>query len=315
MQIIIFAQNKKMMSAPIIIFAYNRPQHTEKVIKSLLLNKEAKDSDLIVYCDGAKNEEDTAKVAEVRNLVNKITGFKKITSVFRDKNIGLAKNIIDGVTKVFETYDTAIVLEDDLVVTPLFLKYMNSALKFYEKSDVQSVSGYTPPVTIPDNYNFTTYSIMRNCSWGWATWKDRWMNTDWEVKDFKDFISNSKLRKEFNQSGSDLCTMLLKQQTGVINSWSIRFCYSGYKKKLKTIYPVLSLVVNNGADGSGTNIKSTSKYQSDLFLDDELTNFNFVSDTTVNPIILKSFRKTYNCSIVRRIINYCKLKKYLNSHQ
>ncbi|MBQ3655730.1 MAG: glycosyltransferase family 2 protein [Bacteroidales bacterium] len=296
---------------PVIIFAYNRKSHLEKLIKSLLLNAEASETDLIIFCDGQKIGTKDPKVEEVKNFINTIIGFKSVKKVFRDKNIGLANNIISGLDEVFSAFDRAIVLEDDLITTPGFLNYMNKALDYYADKNVFSVAGYTPRIQLPENYNFTTYPIMRNCSWGWATWKDRWQKVDFKVSDFSTFIADKKQRKKFNEAGSDLWAMLLKQQLGEINSWSIRFCYSGFKAKMPTMYPTKSFVINNGADGSGTHVGQTSKYDTEISFEKE--DFNFCPSTEVDKKILKNFKTIYDCSLFRQVINYYKLKRYLKS--
>ncbi|MCR5455958.1 MAG: glycosyltransferase [Bacteroidales bacterium] len=288
------------MHPPIIIFAYNRPKHLKRLVDSLLSNAECADTDLIIYADGAKTAGDT-NVVEVAKVINQITGFKQVTPIFRDKNIGLAANIIDGVTSTINTYGTAIVLEDDLLVTPHFIKYMREALIYYKDKKIFSIAGYTPKVDLPADYHCDTYAIMRNCSWGWATWQDRWALVDWEVKDFAQFFADSKAVSEFNKAGNDLSTMLLKQQKGQIGSWSIRFCYTSFRSQMPTIYPVKSFVTNGGADGTGSNIGNTSKYQTMTM--DSYKEMRFCDNLDTNPHILKSFRRTYDTSLQRRIIN------------
>ncbi|MBR4677281.1 MAG: glycosyltransferase [Bacteroidales bacterium] len=297
------------MLAPIVIFAFNRKAHLEKLVKSLLLNREVSETDLFVFCDGKRSENDKTEVDNVKTFVQEISGFKSVKKIFREKNIGLANNIISGLNEVFSTYDRAIVLEDDLIVAPNFLNYMNSALDFYADKNVFSVAGYTPKIQLPENYEFTTYPIMRNCSWGWATWKDRWQKVDFSVSDFSTFIADKNQRKKFNASGSDLWAMLLKQQLGEINSWSIRFCYSGFKADMPTMYPTKSFVINNGADGSGTHVGQTSKYDTEISF--EKDDFNFCPSTKIDKKILKNFKTVYDCSLFRQLINYCKLKQYL----
>ncbi len=299
------------MFAPVVIFAFQRPEHLEKLVKSLLLNKEASQTDLILFCDGKKSESQMVNIEKIKDFSNRISGFKSVKNVFRPENFGLAKNIISGLNEVFSEYSSVIVLEEDLIVTQNFLNYMNSALNFYKDKNVFSVAGYTPNVELPENYEFTTFPILRNCSWGWATWKDRWQKVDFEVSDFKEFIRDKNQRESFNASGSDLTMMLLKQQLGIINSWSIRFCYSGFKAGMPTIYPKKSFVINNGADGSGTNVGSTEKYDTEIF--ENVTDFNFSSDLSINEKILHSFKKAYDCSLFRRVINYWKLNRYLKS--
>jgi hypothetical protein len=298
------------MPAPVVIFAFNRKAHLEKLVKSLLLNREASETLLFVFCDGQKLPKDS-KVEETQDFVKEISGFKSVKKVFRKENIGLARNIISGLNEVFSEYDRAIVLEDDLIVAPGFLDYMNKALDFYADKKVFSIAGYTPNIQLPGNYAFSTYPVMRNCSWGWATWKDRWQKVDFEVSDFSTFIADKKQRAKFNEAGSDLWAMLLKQQKGEINSWSIRFCYSGFKAEMPTMYPTKSFVMNNGADGSGTHVGQTSKYDTEIAFENP-ADFNFCTDFSVNPEIVKKFKKVYDCSILRRCINYWKLRRHLS---
>lgn len=295
------------MDTPIIIFAYNRPAHLQRLIDSLHQNPECTDTDLYVYADGAKTDGD-ANVDAVRDVINKIERFKSVTPIFRDKNIGLANNIIDGVTSTINQHGAAIVLEDDLVVTPHFIKYMQAALNHYKDTNAFSIAGYTPPVDIPNDYQYDTYAMMRNCSWGWATWQDRWNKVDWDVKDFAEFFADDNAVNNFNAAGNDLSTMLLKQQKGQIGSWSIRFCYASFRLQMPTIYPVKSFVINGGADGSGSNVGNTSKYQTITM--DTLNEIRFCDDLLPHPEILKSFRKTYDTSLQRRIINWWKRRQW-----
>ena len=291
------------MDTPIIIFAYNRPAHLQRLIESLRKNPECTDTDLYVYADGAKIDGD-ADVEAVKGIINKIEGFRSVTQIFRDKNIGLANNIIDGVTSTINQHGAAIVLEDDLVVTPYFIKYMQAALNHYKDTNAFSIAGYTPPVDIPNDYKYDTYAVMRNCSWGWATWQDRWNRVDWDVKDFAEFFADDNAVNDFNKAGNDLSTMLLKQQKGQIGSWSIRFCYSAYRLQMPTIYPVKSFVINGGTDGSGSNIGNTSKYKTVTM--DYLNELRFCDSLLPHPEIVQSFRKTYDTSLQRSIINWWK---------
>lgn len=291
------------MDTPIIIFAYNRPAHLKRLIDSLRRNPECADADLYVFADGAKADDD-ADVSAVREIIHKIDGFRTVTPTFREKNIGLAANIIDGVSSTINRHGTAIVLEDDLVVTPHFIKYMRAALNHYKDSNAFSIAGYSPRIDVPTDYKYDTYAIMRNCSWGWATWQDRWNQVNWDVKDFAEFFADNEAVKKFNQAGNDLSTMLLKQQKGQIGSWSIRFCYAAFRLQMPTIYPVRSLVTNGGADGSGSNVGSTSKYNTSTF--ETLGEIHFCDNLDINPLILKSFRKTYDTSLQRKVINWWK---------
>ena len=300
------------MNPPVIIFAYNRAKHLKRLINSLLQNAESSETNVVIFADGAKNQGDE-KVAEVAETIREISGFKSIRAVFRNTNIGLAKNIINGVSSIFEEFEEAIVLEDDLVVTPYFLRYMKTALDYYKDTNAFSIAGYTPRIALPNGYKYDTYPITRNCSWGWGTWKNRWELVDWQTKDFDSFFADNNAVKQFNIAGNDLSTMLLKQVEGKINSWSIRFCYAGFKAGMPTIYPTRSYVLNGGADGSGTNVGSTTRYET--VTAEGKNDIIFCNTTDCNEIILKSFRETYNTSIFRSLINWTKRKIWQLKHR
>ena len=221
-----------MVLAPIILFVYNRPWHTRQTIEALQKNELAKESELYIFSDGPKTENDE-KVNEVRKYIKTISGFKSITISEKEKNCGLANSVIAGVTEIINKFGKVIVIEDDLVTSKYFLKFINEALDFFEKDErIFSVSGYTFPaktMKIPKNYKHDIYLAYRHGAWGWGTWKNRWESVDWELSDFKEFCENPKLQKAFNCGGADMSGMLKAQMEGKIDSWAIRFDYSLFK--------------------------------------------------------------------------------------
>ncbi|WP_282036244.1 glycosyltransferase [Saccharicrinis aurantiacus] len=293
--------------APIALFTYNRLDHTKKTIEALANNKNALKSSLFIFSDGAKTESDIPLIKKLHNYLNTVTGFKDVKLIISDTNKGLAHSIIEGVTSIFKTHNEVIVLEDDLVTTPGFINFMNKALQFYNPNKIWSIAGYTPPIKLETDYSFDSYLAPRNCSWGWATWKKNWLNTDWDINDFKSFIESKEKQILFNAGGNDLTTMLLKQQQKVINSWSIRFNYGGFKAQKPSVYPSKSLINNIGIDGSGTHMKKTSRYNSELENVSEL-NYNFCPDNLSNPIIQSRFKRFYDTSLQRKLINWFKIK-------
>lgn len=251
-----------MNLAPIILFVYNRPNHTLKTLTALQNNVLAIDSELYIFSDGPKTDLDQVAVNKVRAIINSPLSFKKTTVFLNDKNKGLANSVIDGVTKIITTHNNVIVVEDDIITQPSFLTFCNNALQYYEdKKDIFSISGYSFPIEIPENYTKDIYTAKRASSWGWCTWKDRWDKNDWSVRDFNDFIHDSKGVSAFNMGGVDLTKMLQKQMSGKINSWAIRWCYAHFKHKGVCLYPTVSLVNNIGNDNSGTHSPGLSKYQ------------------------------------------------------
>ena len=255
-----------MKLAPVVIFTFNRLEHTKKTIESLKLNILANNTELFIFNDGPRNEIESIKVNEVRQYIKDIDGFKSVKIIESKHNKGLAKSVIDGVNEIINEHGKVIVLEDDLVTSKYFLQYMNEALDIYKKrNDIWSISGYTPNIRIPDNYKDEVYLIRRGASWGWATWEDRWELNDWEIKDYDKFKRNKKLKKAFNEAGSDMSPMLNDQMEGRINSWAIRWVFNQFKRDMWTVYPTKSLVKNIGNDLSGTHSPITNKYDVELY--------------------------------------------------
>lgn len=248
--------NDNSRLSPIILFAYNRPGHTEQTVVALKKNELASESDLFIFSDGPKIENDE-NVKKVREYIKTINGFKSVTIIEREKNFGLANSIISGVNEIIDKFGKVIVLEDDLVTSKYFLKFMNGALDFFkDRNDVFSISGYSYPakiMRIPENYKHEIYLSYRFGSWGWATCADRWDKVDWSVTDFEEFKHNKKLQKEFNRGGRDLSGMLISQMHGDIDSWAIRFDYAHFKNNSFSVRPVKTLVANIGMDGSGVH--------------------------------------------------------------
>lgn len=248
------------MFSPIVLFVYNRADHFQKTFEALSKCPEVKDSDLFIFSDGPKNEAAAPKVQEVRDAlhaVQKGKSFKSITIHESPVNKGLATSIINGVTNIMERFGRAIVLEDDCQASPYFLSFMNRCLDAFENNPkIGSIAGYAPPVVFPKNYTNDTFLAWRSCSWGWATWKDRWQEVDWELKEISDFYRNPELLKRLNANGSDRFIRLYRQTKGNGSSWSVRFGAHLVRKGLYTVYPRYSYIQNIGCDESGVHSRT-----------------------------------------------------------
>lgn len=245
--------------APIALFVYKRPRHTQQTLESLAANEGASESELFIFCDGPKRPEDEKAVEEVRRLVKSRQWCGKINIIERDKNLGLANSIISGVTELCDKYGRVIVLEDDLLTSRYFLEYMNAALERYENEErVMQISGYMFPVEIKAETDaiflpFTT-------SWGWATWKRAWVVFDKDMSSFEILSKDKALRKAFDLDGSyPYFKMLESQRAGKIDSWAIRWYLSVFLKGGLTLYPAKTLINNIGFDGSGTHCTAVGK--------------------------------------------------------
>lgn len=269
-----------MNNAPVVLFAYNRPGHTSALLKSIDACYLAQNSDLFVFIDGCKNHENEKACRDVRKLVDEYavhSRFKKCDVIKAESNKGLAKSVISGVSRIIEQYGRVIVLEDDLIVSRDFLQYMNEALDRFEgDTRIWSISGYSFPMKSTGNKKGVFFA-PRGCSWGWATWKDRWTLVDWDVSDYSQFRRSHADRISFAKGGGDLPYMLDDQMAGLIDSWAIRWCYASERNNMVTVYPCKTKVCNCGLDGTGTHSGTSKKFDTKLAEDTD-TNFDDCAD-------------------------------------
>lgn len=290
--------------APIVLFCYNRPWHLQQTVKSLQMNTLASKSELYIYSDGPKHAQEAEAVNEVRAYISGITGFKNVTIFESPRNKGLAASVIEGVSFVLSKYPKVIVLEDDMLSTTDFLSFMNNALDTYaERDDIYSVTGYTPPIGVPENYPHELYLVPRASSWGWGTWARKWVKADWQVRDFPNLKKDDKRRNAFNQGGDDLWPMLAKQQKGVIDSWAIRWTYSQFANGAYGLYPVHSKIKNIGTDGSGTNFTFKSGEYGEEMAEGHVT---MPADLKPDADVIRAFQQYYRLSFLLKIKNRVK---------
>lgn len=301
-------QHSTLDLAPIVLFVYNRPDHTRQTVEALQKNELAIDSELFIYSDAAKNENAEQKVNEVRQYIKDINGFKRVTIIEREKNWGLANSIIDGVTKIVNEYGKIIVLEDDLVTSPYFLKFMNEALEFYKDEEkVFGITGYAYPINDTDLPS--TFFMKDEGCWSWATWSRAWKyfekDTDKLIETF-----NKKMIKEFNfDNSTDFWSQVILNKRGRINTWAIYWYATIFLNNRLFLHPKESFSTNIGHDGSGIhcgndctfNVQLTKKY-----------NIVFNKNISISELAKQrhiEYFKSLKITFYRRVIN--KFKRIL----
>lgn len=295
----------KIRYAPVTLFVYNRPWHAERTIQALVKNDLAESSDLIIFSDGPKNNSDAEAVDRVRSYLGTISGFHSVRVVERERNLGLAKSIISGVTDMVNEYGRIIVMEDDLVCSRYFLKYMNDALELYEKENrVISIHGYIYPVKerLPE-----TFFIKGADCWGWATWKRGWDLFEHDGNKLLSEVRQRGLEREFDFNGShDFIKMLEGKCAGKNDSWAVLWYASAFLKEKLTLWPRKSIIQNIGNDSSGTNVGNTNIYH--VVLADEPITVNSIpiEENVYAKKQIEHFFRITKMSFAKRIIRKAK---------
>lgn len=249
------------MLAPIVLFVYNRPWHTFQTLNALSKNYLANESTLYIYADGAKpNATPTQHEAlkETRSIIREKQWCKEVHIIESEQNKGLANAIIAGVTEVIKQHKKIIVLEDDMITSPHFLRYMNESLDFYENEEkVANIHAYIYDIQgLPQ-----TFFLKDPGCWGWATWQRGWELFESDGEKLRQEIVAENLVKQFDYEHSYPYFLMLERQIrGENNSWAIRWYASLFLKNKLSLYPHTSLVHNIGNDTSGTNATIHERY-------------------------------------------------------
>lgn len=257
--------------APIVFFAYNRPDHTRQALESLYQNKYASESLLWIYVDGPKpgaSAEALAANEAVKQVVHEKKWCKEVTIIEAETNKGLVKSTTEGVTKLVNEYGKVIVLEDDNLVSPGFLTFMNNALDFYEDNPrVMHISAFARPDLAAAKVEEPTYFFYHTTTWGWGTWKRAWDKFTPDAMAVREAIKKKGNIKKLNMDATfeffwGLYAVAKKHITSWNTIWhSVVFLNDGL-----VLYPKRSLVSNIGHDGSGTNCAPDERFQ----INDEL---------------------------------------------
>ena len=299
-----------MIKFPIVIFAYNRSNHFNKLIQSLEKNKKINNYKIYLFCDGPKNNKDLIEINKIRKNIND-SNLNFFDLNFREKNVGLSNNIISGVTKVLKSHKACMVFEDDLVVAKSGVEFLNFFLNKYQNDKkIGSVSLYS----YIDNFNqfkdYKYYLTKRHCSWGWGTWSNIWNDIKWDTIDYNKHFTDLDKKKQFSLGGNDLNTLLWGQYKKYVNSWAIRFNYHCFLNIFYSFQSRFSLVENNGQDGSGTHGLYNLKFK--IFKDKHFADFKeslehkkyLVHSKTIDEFIMKSHRRSIKLSFFYFMENF-----------
>jgi hypothetical protein len=293
--------------APIALFVYNRPQHTERTLKYLQQNEIASESRLFIFSDAAKTPDDEEQVKEVRQILKTVYGFRKVEIIERKTNAGLANSIISGVTQLVKDYKQVIVFEDDLISSPHTLTYFNEALNRYrDEQRVMHIGAYMYPLktnTLPE-----TFFYRAATSWGWATWERAWNHFEPDINILMAKF-DSKKKKEFTIDDTmNFWKQMEEYKKGRNDSWAIRWYASIFLKEGLTLNPAQSLVNNIGHDGTGVHSGINEIYNV-IINPKRITAFpEEVIENKEAYQMIKAFLKTRKGTYLQRVQRYLKAR-------
>lgn len=302
-----------MNRAPIILFCYNRPEHVRQTLKSLKANALSAESELYVFSDGPKenaSSETIRSIEQVRQVIREEKWCANVHIKEAEHNLGLATSVIQGVSTVIEKYGKVIVVEDDVLLSPYFLDFMNEALDKYEHDErVMSIGSWNyfcSPKSLDDNF-FLRYPD----SIAWACFERSWKLFESDSVLLLQKLKEQKRLKKLNADGKlpYFEDMLQQQIAGRIDSWAIRWTGSCVLHGGLNFYPKHSLSKHLGFGQGATHETGDDDYNRDLEVYDQKLRVN-TQNVQENQFAFRAWcsfiKKLQGISLQKRIVGKLK---------
>lgn len=243
--------------APVAVFAFRRPELLQRTLASLQNCDRFSETPLHVFSEAARADDpvEVAEVARVRTWVRDWSSIHHATVHEAPAKNGLRQSIISGVSMILESHDRVIVLEDDLLLSPAFLIFMNEALETCkDRDDIVQVSGYF----VPHKRRLPAVGLLSAPgSWGWGTWRRAWQHyRDDAASLLKDVLLRDTNAFDIHGTYANLAA-LERNATGSLDTWLVRWHASVFLRDGLTLYPARSLTRNIGFGREATNCKPT----------------------------------------------------------
>jgi hypothetical protein len=239
---------------PVALFVYRRHEQLPRTLECL---RACGIDQLHVFCDGPADARAAEDVAQVRRLIGKLDWIEPIVHA-REENLGLSESIRSGMDLLLETHDAAIVIEDDVCVAPEFYEYARRALEHYERVErVAGITGLRYPFDREafEGYPYDVFLSPRFSSWGWATWRDRWVQFCFDASSLRRQI-RAATAFEPERAGADMPGMVNDAVvTGSLTgSWDVVCAANMLLRGQYFVTPAWNMVENTGlSDGTHFN--------------------------------------------------------------
>jgi hypothetical protein len=235
------------------------------------------------------------------------SSIEKIPSLYNsDINLGCKYRVASGLDWVFKNVDDAIILEDDCFPSINFFRFCDELLDYYRSDTRVGMIGGT-------NFQYgykvdnNSYYFSKNFHiWGWATWKDRWLNCyDVEMNKW----CNIKQEKRINDISrnneeaiylSHLFDSFFKYK---IDTWDYQWTFTNLINSRLAVVPNHNLVSNIGFGPSATHTTSRN-ITSDMPVEEITFPLTHPQHVVVSNHLDQRYFKTFNKVSYFRKIKY-----------
>lgn len=248
-----------MFTTPILLIAFNRPDHVRQVLTEIRKQQPAQ---LFVCQDGARkgNQLDAERVQQVRDVITELVDWScELHTLYQDKNLGCGPGPAAGITWFFAHVDRGIIMEDDCLPHPDFFTFCEEMLNRYnDNPNIQFINAtlYHDRWKCEASYGFSHYMVTG----AWAAWRETWQGFDIDLHTWNAWQFRKQVKRLTNSTTeANWWYWKLKEiqaDTSRKSYWDYQMQMHLFKSEAITIHPKTNLISNIGFDTEGTHTLS-----------------------------------------------------------
>lgn len=258
-------KNNRKEDVPVLLIFFNRPDTFERVFEAV---RKARPSRLYLAQDGPRenNAEDVADAEKCRQIAENIDWECDVRKKYSDVNLGCGRGPESAISWAFETTDRLIILEDDCVPDLSFFGYCSELLEKYANDKrISYISGLNHFESWDCGGNSYLFA-KSGAIWGWATWRDEWLQNDYGMSSFDTEYVKKMLkysirdRYAYNDRLLAWEKAFLSQNTAEkLSYWDMQWGFVKYSQNKLVIIPEKNLITNIGMGEKSTHFQKIRK--------------------------------------------------------
>ena len=307
------AQSNKIFLVPIVLIVFNRPEKTKVIFDRIV---EIQPKNLLIVSDGARKNfiGEELKVNQVREIFENLTWDCNLQTNYSNENLGPKKRISSGINWAFSLFDEIIILEDDCLPSKSFFLFCEEMLNYYRNDNrIGMIGGYnywSSKFRLKSSYAFSKYPMM----WGYATWKNRWLSYDYDIKLWPIARDSELLKNLFSRKIERNYWQEIFELNYSNEMQHYDYCWAlcSWLESRLCIYPSVNLISNIGFDMEASNTKDAKDNLANFPLQD--INFPLTHPKIIAPdfnVEQEIFKTLYNITFITRLKMYLKLVPFL----
>ena len=240
---------------PVLIITFNRPEHVKHVLEAV---SAVSPTELFIFQDGPRNDNDMVLCTEVRAIIDEMISWPcNKHTYYSNSNLGCGHGPATAITWFLNHVESGIILEDDCIPSRDFFLYCQELLTKYENNErIGFIGGCNYGYRSLDN---STYSFCsgHHETWGWATWRRAWDIFDYDLSSISKTAFRHTIKKYYKsfKQREYWWDIFLKVKKDRLNDscWDYQFYFSMWIRGMLAICPSYNLVSNTGFGDDATH--------------------------------------------------------------